>query len=156
MAEDYFTVIEEDNHYKLNINSYIDKKEIDKIYEGNECDIKVVSKNIYMDYEEYIIEIKNKTNKSIALDGLRKNDNIHLLDSNNKKRKSYINEITPISLITKPGTSSVVKIKFYKPYSITLYAETVVFSDVILDYDIYNKTKDKKKYDSNIEITIDL
>ena len=56
--EDYYTIVNENNMYKLNINNYIGNIKINKQNETNELGILVSDKDIFMEYEIYNINVE--------------------------------------------------------------------------------------------------
>lgn len=64
--KDYITV--EKQSGKLNINSLITTNDINKKTEQNGIIVTVAKQEIYIDYEIYIINVKNNTNKEICMD----------------------------------------------------------------------------------------
>lgn len=61
--EDYYTIVYEDGTFKLNINSYIGNVEINKFNEIDSAKIEILSKDIFMDYEIYNINVTSKMRK---------------------------------------------------------------------------------------------
>lgn len=56
--QDYFSVIEEDGQYRLNINGFVGKVEINKTGSKDNVTITVKDRIVYMDYSVYTISIK--------------------------------------------------------------------------------------------------
>ena len=61
--EDYYTIVYESGSYKLNINSYIGNEKINRFNETDSVKIEVLSKDIFMDYEIYNINVTSKIRK---------------------------------------------------------------------------------------------
>ena len=152
--EDYYTIINEDNAYKLNINNYIGNEEIDKFKELEEVKITVLSKDIFMEYEIYNIEVENKTRNSILLDLLEKTDNMYLEDEGNLHYYAYNHEMVKEELRVKGKKK--ISIKFNKKYSTERKIERIVFSDIILDYDTYKNLDNKEDFEDRTSIEIEL
>ena len=49
--QDYITLVKENGEYKLNVNSYIGRTNINEIKEQSNIEVKVNYKDVYMDYE---------------------------------------------------------------------------------------------------------
>lgn len=134
--QDYVTVEKlENDEYKLNINSFIGKEEINesrKFIYGIE--IKVLSKEMYMDYEIYTFSIKNTTNGQILLDPLKEIDSMYLEDKNNVKYFAYTHELSDAQLLIEPGEESKIKIKYYSKNISEKKIKNIVFSRVIVNY----------------------
>lgn len=152
--EDYYTIVNEDNAYKLNINNYIGNEEIDKFKESTEVKITILSKDIFMEYEIYNIEIENKTRNSILLDLLEKTDNMYLEDEDNLHYYAYNHEMVKEELRVKGKKK--ISIKFNKKYSTERKIERIVFSDIILDYDTYKNFDNKDDFEDRTKIEIEL
>ncbi len=60
VIEDYYTIVNEKGEYKLSINSYIGKEYINKQTTKDNITIEIISKDIYMDYEIYNMEIRKQ------------------------------------------------------------------------------------------------
>lgn len=132
--QDYMTVVKEKNELKLNINSFVGVEEINEQKTINGLKFKIISKNIYMDYEEYTIQVENETNNTVVLDTQENPKTIYLEDENNVKYYSYSNEIIGNLLKINKGFSTQVTIKFEKKYSSSAKKiNSIVFSDILLN-----------------------
>lgn len=135
--EDYITIIENTNEKKLNINSFIEKRTINKEMEKSGVNVKVNDRFMYRDFEEYTFTIKNNTDKTILLsEGMNGND-ICLMDSNDIEYDSVINEIPLIDLEIKKGMEKTITIRFYKMYNLYRKIEKICFKNIIMDKDNY-------------------
>lgn len=152
--EDYYTIIYEDNAYKLNINSYIGNEKIDKFKELKEVKITILSKDIFLEYEIYNIEIENKTKNSILLDLLEKTGNMYLKDEDDFHYDAYNHEMVKEEIRIKGKKK--VRIKFNKKYLTERKIKGIVFSDIILDYDSYKNSEKKAEFESRTNLEIEL
>lgn len=152
--DSYYTVVEENNDYKININNFIAKEELNTENSNDYVRINVISRKIYIDYEEYEIKITNNTQKTILMDGYRKNNSMYLQDSVGGKKTAYTNEIPERLLIINPLLSITRTIKFNKSYTEKISSKGITFEDIILDYDEYKKQENKQEYSnvSNINV----
>lgn len=152
--DSYYTVVEENNDYKININNLIAKEELNTENSNDYVRINVISRKIYIDYEEYEIKITNNTQKTILMDGYRKNNSMYLQDSVGGKKTAYTNEIPERLLIINPLLSITRTIKFNKSYTEKISSKGITFEDIILDYDEYKKQENKQEYSnvSNINV----
>ena len=138
--QDYITVVTDDNdEMKLNINSYIGKKEINKENNDKNINIKVLEKHQYMDYETYLFEITNNSDITILLNDNNNNstDTMYLLDDNKLKYPAYTHELSEAELKLASKETRKVKIKYYNKYSSSRKIKSVVFSEIILNYYAY-------------------
>ena len=149
--QDYYTIIEENDSYKLNICSYIGKNELNKIYENDSMKIDIQKKEVYMEYEIYKLNIANYTDKTILLDTKQSTKTMYAIGSNKLNYYSASHEIPDNNLLIRPKSSNVIYIKYIKEYGNNTLRK-IVFSDVILDY---TENTNKNNYEKN-NITLDI
>lgn len=154
--EDYYTVIQNGEEYKLNINGYIGKKVINKERTFQGIKITVISRDTYKDYESYDVKIENLNETTILLDSQEKTDSMYILASNESKYSAYSYEIDKSRLIIEPGRSRTITIHYNKTYSNQAITRLVVFGDIIKDYNEYNNIQNKKEYKDRWTISIDV
>lgn len=147
--EDYFTIINLNGEYKLNINSYIGEKEINIKKETNDISFDIISQKKYMDYEIYKIRVQNNTINTISLDGFRNINSIYLSNENKTKSIAAKQEIIEENLVLISNSSTEIEIKFYKKYSTEIETSSINFSDIILKYN-------KDNYQDILSIAIDI
>ena len=154
--QDYITVVEQNDQFKININNYIGRYDINK--ESNYKNIKstVIKKDTYMDYEIYTIKIQNNTGKRILLDTKEKTNSIYLLNNNDAKLYAMSNEIMDNELLLENNYINTISIKFNSTYSSSNTIKKLVFSNVILDYNNYLNSEDKENYDNIFSLEINL
>ena len=150
--QDYITVIESEGQLKLNISDFIGNTNINKIQNFENIQINVIEKKTFMDYEEYVFQIENKSDKNILLDTGESTKSIYLEDKNNVKYYSQSHEILRGLLKVNSGFSTQVNIKFTKSYSNEIAKTSkIVFSNEVLDYNDYlNGNKNLEKIDIQI------
>ena len=83
-TEDYYTIVKENNVYKLNINNFIGKKDINKSEIKNNINIEVKEVYIYIDYEIYNINIYNDNLNNVLLDTRKRTDTMYVTDNKNR------------------------------------------------------------------------
>lgn len=152
--QDYITIESENREKKLNINNYIGNYEINDTIEEEGIEITVTSRDTYMDYKIYNLEVTNNTDKTILLDGLRDPKSIYIEDTNNVEYSSYNHELSEGELLVNNGSTQNISIRFYSSYVSTKTINTLVLSDVVTDYEEYNQTQDQDNYDNTIEIRV--
>lgn len=130
--QDYMTIIEENEEYKLNINGYIGKTIINRTTEKDDIKIEVVNKNTYKEYEEYTIKVTNHTENIILLDGRTDAKTLYLQDSKGVTYSSYSHELTEPMLTIEQGKTKEITIKFYSTFISNKKIEAIIFSDLIL------------------------
>lgn len=150
-TQDYMTVVEEDDDIKLNISNFVGTEHINKEQTVENIKFIIINKKIYVDYEEYELQVENKTGNRILLDSLQDTKSIYVQDDNETEYYSYSNEILSELLKINNGFSTKLTIKFYKSYSLDNITNTIVFSDVIFNYsDNINEEKERKTIKINV------
>lgn len=144
--QDYITVVKNNKEYKLNINNYVGRKITNKTTEYKDIKVTIQSIDTFMDYEIYNLSIENNTGNTILLDKGDSTKSIYLLDSKDIKYYFYSNEIIQNRLIIQNGFKSNLQIKFSNSYSSSRNIKSLVFSNMILNYEEYNKLDDKSQY----------
>lgn len=148
--EDYITIVKQDNTYKLNINSYVGRTNINKEKTKDNIKLTVINKDTYMDYEIYNVKIENKTNNTILLDTKTKQKSVYITGSNNATYSAFIHEIDNAYLTIKPRIYSNISIKFNKIYSPNIRINSLTFTDIITNLEEYNKAENKENYNKEI------
>ncbi len=150
--QDFVTICPEEGEYKLNINNLIDVKNINQRYNDQILDVKVIKSNIFMDYEIYTFDIKNKSENTIILDSGQETDNIYLVDTEKTKYSALLYENSEEDLIIKPNETKRVSIKFSKGFQEKIVINKIVFRDIVLNYEQYKKGEQAKIEKFDIEL----
>lgn len=153
---EYITIVNENSEQKLNIDSYIGQKKINKEKTQNNVKITAVSKKAYIDYEIYNFTIENLSNKTIKLDSLENIGTMYLVDSNDNRYHAYTNEILEQDLEIKGNHSLDINIKYANPYSSRVTINKIVFENIILDYIKYMNTENLKSFQDTCKVEINL
>lgn len=135
---DYYTVIKEDNEYKLNINKFIGVNNLDITTTENNVKINVKRRKRYIDYEIYDIEIENKTKDTIMLDNLQSSNKIYVEDRERKQYYWYSHEVIENDITIKRGFKKQIEIKFNKEYNINNEIVKIVFSNIVANNQTIN------------------
>lgn len=147
--EDYITIVEENDEFKLNINGYIGKEELNIEQLANNIKFSVIEKQVYVDYEIYKLKISNQSEDNILLDNLENPKSIYLQDDNDIKYYAYSNELISSMLKVNKNFSTEINIKFPKIYSSdNVNLNYIVFSEVIRNDNI----NDKESIEINLKI----
>ncbi len=147
--QDYITIKKDDNNeYKLNINGYIERKKQDKEDNYKNINVKVLEKNVYMDYEIYTFEITNNSDNTILMDSLDDTDSMYIQDSKGVKYSAYTHELSKGNLTIDNSSKKQLKIKYYSQYQSNKKIKKIGFSKIIFNDQGY----DNKYYDFEIEI----
>jgi hypothetical protein len=132
--EDYFTVINVEGKYYLNINGYIEKRDINQEINTDNLSIKILYKQIFLDYEKYTLKITNNTLNNILLDGFREPNSIYLSDINDNKYMVSKNEMIEGMFLIYSKNTFETTIKFNKRNDQNAKINSMNFSDIILNY----------------------
>lgn len=128
---DYYTIVKQNEAYKLNINKFIGIENIDKSTTRNNIKITVNRKRIYMDYETYEIEVENNSSGKIELDSLQKTNTVYIEDENGQKYYWYNHEILEEDISIRRAQRGNVEVKFNKSYQPKKETTKVVFTNVV-------------------------
>lgn len=128
--EDYYTIVIENEQYKLNINRYIGRQDINILKKQDDINITILSKIQYMDYETYKISIQNNTGSNLIFNTKEKTNSIYIQDENNLNYLAFLNEITSSQLQVPNGTTNVLEIKFNRGYKPAINIERIIFEDI--------------------------
>ena len=134
--EDYITVVPDEDTFKLNINSYITRKEINKKDSNDIITAEVGVSDIYMNYQIYTIRLKNNTDNTIILDTRKKTNTTNITDERENRFYAMLYENKEEDMILKPQESKTIKIKFNVAYREELEIEKITFNN-ILNYEEY-------------------
>lgn len=152
--QDYISIVEENNEYKLNISSYIGRVNKNKQVEQNGIIINLQYIDIFMDYEKHTYLISNNTQNKILLDTRENTGTIYLLDENQTKFDSMLYETPRSDLYINPNTQKDVTIKFSNSFRDGIETESVIFSDIVDNADLYEQNKNN--YSNRINVQIDV
>lgn len=153
---EYITITKQNGEDKLNIQGYIGKRTVNKEKVENDIRIKVTDKQVYIDYELYNIEVENLSKKVIKLDSLENTGTIYLEDDSGNKYKARMHEILEEEITIKPKHVKKVSIKFTKSYSSSKNIDSIIFENLILDYNEYKKQEKNEKIEYICDFTINL
>ena len=152
---DYITVVKNDNEFKLNLNQFIKKENINKKNENDYINITINNRLIYLNYETYNITIENKTNNTILLNDKKALRSMYLLDRNDVQYISMINEIPDSMLTITPKSNTTINLKFNKIYNADVRITSMKINDIYLNKEEYDLNPNNENLEK-INITINL
>lgn len=154
---DYITICKDkENKYRLNINKYIGRTELNKTAQTGNLQIKVIRKDAYMDYEKYSFDINNNSNTQILIANIYDDENVsYLVDKNNLKYHAAATELTNTQLTFLENQTKTIQIKYYNPYVSTKDIRRVVFPKIYLNYKAYKEYQNKNNYTDYGSVYID-
>lgn len=142
---DYITVVKNNDEYKLNISSYVGRELKSKTVEKNNVQITVNWFDMYIDYLNINVSVKNNTKNTICIDTKEDFESLYIYDENSVKYTSFLNEIAEEQLIVYRDMTSTLNIKFNKIYNPSREISGIVFSDVVSNYQNYIQKSEKKE-----------
>lgn len=140
--EEYVALKSENGEYKININSYLGRKTINKKTEDDKLAVQVMRVDSYMDYEIYTMSIQNKTDKKLLLDTKRKTNTCYVQDNLENKFEAFLYENKNEDLVFNPSEVKTVQIKFSDSNRSNMTIESINFTDIV----------DESEYSKNAEI----
>lgn len=154
--QDYVTVVEHEDGYKLNINNYIWREKPNKVTKKNNVVVTVTQIDTYMDYKIYNLYVENNSDDTIVMDLNNDIKSIYLLDKNDQKSYSFNNDTDQNKFVVKSKFKNNIKMKFNNSYSSTRKMKSIVFSKFISNYDEYSKLENKSDYSNWTELKIQI
>ena len=132
--QDYYTIVEENDNYYLNISGLIEKNIINKSKKIDSIEIVINSEEVFVDYLNLNITVNNNTKNKVLLDSGEKADSVFVTDYDDIEYISYLFESSNSELVIGAKSSKAFNIKFMKSYKQKRPIKTVNFEDIILDY----------------------
>ena len=154
VIEDYYTIVQEDGNWKLNIAGFIQKQDLNQVVQNVGITIQLINKKTYMEYEEYQINVRNETGKTILLDSMETSSGIYLLGSTGAQYSVYTSELEETKLRVQNNDSNILSLKFGKEYNTNRAVESIHFTDIILDAESYQQTTNPSTYEERMNIEI--
>lgn len=156
IIEEYYTIVKKDGKSKLNINSYVEKKKVNKKITKDNITIEILERNIFMEYEIYKIKVQNNTDNTILLDTKEKEKSAYITGSNSATYSAFMYEIDEIYLTIQPQIYREIDVKFNKIYNPSIKTRQMTFTDIVPNLEEYDSLKNKSEYKSKMSITIEL
>ncbi len=126
--EDYYTIVEQNGEYKLNINKFVKKVEVNKTKEEQDLSVTVVSREDYIDYQIYEIDIINENSEEIRMYG--DNSTWNVVDRNDLKYSAFIEELADSNLVLASGQEHRLKVKYAKIYNPSRIIDKIEFNNM--------------------------
>lgn len=146
--EDYVTVVQEDDTYKLNINSYIGKEGMNASARNENLSMKIINRYIYKDYQVFDIIITNNTNDKIILDTRENTKETYLTDINDTEFEAVLYNNSEQDLLIDANQTKKIQIKFNVVERDDLELKSMNFKNIVLNYQQYKLNNEEKKVDS--------
>ncbi len=130
-VEEYVTVTVESGEYKLNLNSYLGREQINIKSEDDNFSVQVVNVDRYLDYEIYTLNIQNKTEETMLLDTRRKTNTCYVEDKLGNKFEALLYENSDNDLEFAAKEMKTIQIKFSDSYREGLEIKSINFTDIV-------------------------
>ena len=129
--EEYVTISNENGEYKLNINSYLGRKNINKKSEDKNLSVEVIRVDRYLDYEIYTLSVQNKKETDMILDTRRKTSSCYVKDDRDNKFEALLYENKEEELAFSPNEKKTIRIKFSDSNRKNLKIKSINFTDIV-------------------------
>lgn len=139
--EEYVTITVENGSYKLNLNSYLGRKQLNANNEDDNVSMQVVMVDRYLDYEVYTLNIQNKTDRTLLLDTKRDTDSCYVVDNIGNKFEALLYENSDEDLEFSPKEMKTIQIRFSDAYREGLQIKSINFTDIV-NSEEYEQNKD--------------
>lgn len=149
--EEYVTITVEEGSYKLNLNSYLGKKQLNVRDEDDNLSVQVFMVDRYLDYEVYTLNIQNKTSGTILLDTKRKTNSCYVVDSIGNKFEALLYENSDEDLEFSPNEMKTIQIRFSDAYREGLQIKSINFTDIV-NSEEFEQAKDIEGTEFTIEL----
>ena len=152
-VEDYVTVIKEDDNYKLNIGGFIKKESLNVKKSDAYLTMNVTERVIFMEYEEYTVNIKNTTLVNADICNANDDKGIYLLDKSSNKYYFKNDDYIQNDLLINYKSDKTIKLKFNRKYrKENEDIKSIVFPKINLtNREYYDNTVQYKDSNGNIE-----
>lgn len=137
--EDYYTIVEQDGEYKLNISSFIGNANKNIETTNNGIKIKIKNIKVYLNYLIYNLQVENNTEHIVCLDRRKATNETYLVDKSGASYMALLHENTHEDLVVEPNEKKDIEIKFSCVYQENTNILGLVFSKVIPNYDLYKQ-----------------
>ena len=149
--EEYVTITVEEGSYKLNLNSYLGRKQLNVRDEDDNLSVQAARVDRYLDYEVYTLNIQNKTSGTILLDTKRKTNSCYVVDSIGNKFEALLYENSDEDLEFSPNEMKTIQIRFSDAYREGLKIKSINFTDIV-NSEEFEQDKDIKGTEFTIEL----
>lgn len=150
---DYITVVFKDDNYKLNIGGFIKKKSLNVKKSDAYLTMNVTERVIFMEYEEYTVNIKNTTLVNADICNANDDKGIYLLDKSSNKYYFKNDDYIQNDLLINYKSDKTIKLKFNRKYrKENEDIKSIVFPKINLtNREYYDNTVQYKDSNGNIE-----
>lgn len=131
--EDYYTIVKQEKDYKLNINKFVNREQINKSQSKDNFTINILARENYIDYQIYEVDFNNKSNYSIKTYDVSKNSSWNVVDANGLQYSAFLDEIADNNLIIESEIDKKIKIKYSKIYNLNRKVKRIEFNNMYFE-----------------------
>ena len=135
---DYITVVRvAEDEYRLNISGYIGRTVLGNSATRQGVEITAVHKDIFMDYQLYQLEIRNRSDNNILLNSFDRASTIFIQDQNENRFNSQLHEIDNNLLHVERNSIGRLNIRFNKMHGTAREVNSINFTNIIMEAQRY-------------------
>ncbi|MCL2383137.1 MAG: hypothetical protein FWC79_03065 [Oscillospiraceae bacterium] len=135
---DYITVVRNsDGEIRLNINSYVGRRQLDRMGSNTGISVTAIHRDIFMDHHVYAFEARNTSSNSILLNNRNDARTVFLEDDRENTYTARIHEVDSSLLLLDSGTTRRFSIRFNKVHGTQREIRSVQFTNIIMDAEQY-------------------
>lgn len=125
VIQDYIKIVYDNNEKrKISLNKFVELKTINKIENNKSAYVKIIQKQIYINYEVYQVQITNRTENDMTL----YSNDIYIIDENQIQYRANINSKSQYTI--KAGNTEIVNITFNKLFNNNKNIKSIMFSNI--------------------------
>ena len=153
--QDYYSVIQQNGDYKLNINGFIGTVQRNKFAEKGDLKITINYSKIYTKYEIFNVTVANKSDKDIIIDSQELTNSLYInVGEDKNKYGALLHEINSEGLVVGAKKKRILDIKFGNVYNDGLMASKIGFTKIVKNKQEFEKNKSEYKDFEEIEIDL--
>lgn len=143
--EEKFVMVKDGDEIKLNVGDFIDVVDLKRVVEDDYSKIRIISKAVFYDHEEYLVKITNKTDYTMVISSIYEGNEV-ILDVGNDKRP-MTNSSLEIALA--PGETREYTLRFSKYIEKEQDAQALIFNKIRILQSYSGNEEDAEKEKEN-------
>lgn len=143
--EEKFAMVEDGKEIKLNVGNFMDKQDVKRVVEDDYSKIRIKSKAVFYSYEEFSIEIKNKTDYKMVISSVYEGNEV-LLSLGNITREMTN---TSLEIALDPGETREYVVRFSKYADEKEEDQAIILNKIRILKSYSGKKEDAEKEKAN-------
>lgn len=131
--EDYYTIVKQKDDYKLNINKFVSREQINKSQTKDNFSINVVARENFIDYQIYEVYFNNKNAYPVKTYDESESSTWNVTDERGLEYLAFTNEIPDNNLRVESGVEKKIKIKYAKMYNLNRKISEIKFNNMYFE-----------------------